>query len=172
MYESSGSQLLRTTTGTQSRPDVFDEVCYDLFNHFGSYRNSIIVYFRIVLEEKMGKEIPESSRLCRRPFTFVEPSLWEVMDSCFIRIHKFGSFYNPFATTTSLSEHYFRFRRFILLVQTKTVVSINMAVTQAAENQGRLVRLDLIFMMRDNTSTSSKKTLWHLFMDGVQLPQG
>ena len=31
----------------------------------------------------------------------------------------FGSFKNPFATITSLSELYFRFRRFILLVQMK-----------------------------------------------------
>ena len=33
---------------------------------------------------------------------------------CSISIHKFGSFKKPFATTTSLSELYFRFRRFIL----------------------------------------------------------
>ena len=48
-----------------------------------------------------------------------EPSFWEVMDSCFISICKFGSFKNPFATITSLSEHYFRIRRFILLVKMK-----------------------------------------------------
>ena len=48
-----------------------------------------------------------------------EPHFWEVMDSCFSRICKFGSFKNPFATITSLSELYFWFRRFILLVQTK-----------------------------------------------------
>ena len=39
-----------------------------------------------------------------------EPNFWEVMDSCFISICKFGSFKNPFATITSLSELYFRFR--------------------------------------------------------------
>ena len=43
-----------------------------------------------------------------------EPSFWEVMDSCFISICKFGSFKNPFATITSLSELFFRSRRFIL----------------------------------------------------------
>ena len=43
---------------------------------------------------------------------------------CFNSICKFGSFKNPFATITSLSELYFRFRRFILLVQTKKVISI------------------------------------------------
>ena len=45
-----------------------------------------------------------------------EPNFWEVMDSYFISISKFGSFKNPFATITSLSEFYFRIRRFILLV--------------------------------------------------------
>ena len=38
--------------------------------------------------------------------------------------------------TTSLSELYFRFRRFILLVQMKKVISMNMAAAQAAENHG------------------------------------
>ena len=38
---------------------------------------------------------------------------------CFSSICKFGSFKNPFATITSLSELYFKFRRFILLVQMK-----------------------------------------------------
>ena len=54
-----------------------------------------------------------------------EPSLWEVMNSFLINIGKFGSFKNPFAVITSLSELYFRFRRFILLVQMKKVISIN-----------------------------------------------
>ena len=44
---------------------------------------------------------------------------------CFISIYKFDSFKNPFVTITSLSELYFRFRRFILLVQTKMVISMN-----------------------------------------------
>ena len=46
-----------------------------------------------------------------------EPSFWEVMDYLFTSICKFSSFKNPFATITSLSKLYFRFRRFILLVQ-------------------------------------------------------
>ena len=54
-----------------------------------------------------------------------EPSFWEVMDPCFISICKFGSFKNPFAMITSLSELYFRFRRFILLILTKKVISMN-----------------------------------------------
>ena len=48
-----------------------------------------------------------------------EPTFWEVM------MCKFGSFKNPFAMINSLSELYFRFRRFILLVQTKKVISLN-----------------------------------------------
>ena len=43
----------------------------------------------------------------------------------FISICMFGSFKNPFATIYGLSELYFRFRRFILLVQTKKVISMN-----------------------------------------------
>ena len=55
----------------------------------------------------------------------------------FISICKFGSFKNPFAMITSLSELYFRFRRCILLVQTKKsdfYELISMAAAQAAEN--------------------------------------
>ena len=133
-----------------------------------------ICSFRLVLEGKTGKEIPESSTLeflekflannfalsdtedntsgplsrggiahlpllkkllaiCQKSR---EPSFWEVMDSCFSSICKFGSFKNPFPTITSLSELYFRFRKFILLVQTKKVISITMATAQAAENHG------------------------------------
>ena len=54
-----------------------------------------------------------------------EPSFWEVMDSFFINICKFGSFKNPLVMISSLFELYSRFRRFILLVKTKKVVSIN-----------------------------------------------
>ena len=38
---------------------------------------------------------------------------------CFICIHKFGSFKNSFATITSFSKLYFRFRRYIVLVHTE-----------------------------------------------------
>ena len=48
-----------------------------------------------------------------------EPSFWEVTDSCFCSICKFGSLKNTFTTITSQSGLYFRFRRFILLLQTK-----------------------------------------------------
>ena len=44
---------------------------------------------------------------------------------CFISICKFGSFKTPFAMITSLSELYFRLRRFILLPQTEKVIPMN-----------------------------------------------
>ena len=54
-----------------------------------------------------------------------EPSFLEEIDYFFISICKFGSFEKPFVTISSLSEHRFRLRRFILLVQTEKVIPIN-----------------------------------------------
>ena len=54
-----------------------------------------------------------------------EPRFWKVMDSCFSIICKFGSFKSPFATITSLPELDFRFRRFILLIQTKNMICMS-----------------------------------------------
>ena len=96
----------------------------------------ILYSFRLVLERKTGKEIPESLRLeflekfsannlslsDAEDNTFREPNFWFF---CFVSICKFGSFKNPFARLTSLSELYFRYRRFILLVQLKKVISMN-----------------------------------------------
>ena len=123
----------------------------------------ILCSFKLVLEWKTGKEIPELSRLeflekfSANNFAFSdaedntsgplnrgdiadlpllrtllaicqkseEPSFWKVMNSCFISISKFGSFKNPLAMITSLFKIYFRSRRFILLVQTKKVISMS-----------------------------------------------
>ena len=62
MYESSGSQFFRTTTGIQSGPDAFDESRFvmTLLTILGVME--ILCSFRLVLEGKTGKEIPESSR--------------------------------------------------------------------------------------------------------------
>ena len=62
MYESSGSQFFRTTTGIQSGPDAFDESRFvvTFFTILGVM--DTLCSFRLVLEEKTGKEIPESSR--------------------------------------------------------------------------------------------------------------
>ena len=116
----------------------------------------ILCSFRLVLEGKKGKEIPESSRFeflekflannfalsdaednTYSRFTFAEDTISnspkvpraKFLGSdgifCFTSVCKFGSFKNPFATITSLPELCFRFRRFILLVQTKKVISMN-----------------------------------------------
>ena len=65
---------------------------------------------------------------------------------CFISICKFGSFKNPVAMITRLSELYFRIRRFILLMQTKKVISMSCG---SSRKPWRWVKLDLIFSMRD-----------------------
>ena len=63
MYESSGTQFFRTSTGIQSSPDVFDESRFVMTFLTILGVTEILCSFRLVLEEKMGKEIPESSRL-------------------------------------------------------------------------------------------------------------
>ena len=77
------------------------------------------------------------------------PSFWEVMAFYFISICKFGSFKNPFAAITSLSELYFKIRRFILLLETKKVISMNYGSSTRSWNSWRWMRLDKIFSMRD-----------------------
>ena len=67
MYESSGSQLFRTTTGIQSGPDAFDESRFVMTFSTILGVMDILCSFRLVLEGKTGKEIPESSR-----FEFLE----------------------------------------------------------------------------------------------------
>ena len=71
------------------------------------------------------------------------------MDSCFISICNFGSFKNPFATITGLPELCFRFSKFTLLVNTKKAISINYGSSTSSWKLWRLVRLDLIHMLRD-----------------------
>ena len=132
----------------QSGPDALDESRFVMTFLTILGVMDILCSFRLVLEGKTGKEIPESSR-----FEFLEkflannfalsdaedntsvplnrggtadlpllrillairqksrePSFWEVMDSCFSSVCKFGSFKNPFTMITSQSEIYFRFK--------------------------------------------------------------
>ena len=70
MYESSGSQFLRTTTGIQSGPDAFVESRLVMIFLTILGVMEILCSFRLVLEGKTGKEIPESSR-----FEFLEKFL-------------------------------------------------------------------------------------------------
>ena len=86
-----------------------------------------------------------------------EPRFWEVMDSCFSSICMFGSFKNPFATITSLSELYFWFRRFVLLVQTKYEVWQQHKLLKTMK--WRWVKFDLILMMRDKYINSNLNLL-------------
>ena len=70
MYESSGSQFFRTTTGIQSGPDAFEESRFIMIFSTILGVMEILCSFRLVLEGKTGKEIPESSR-----FEFLEKFL-------------------------------------------------------------------------------------------------
>ena len=63
MYESSGSEFIRTTTGIPSGPDISDELRFIMTFYTILGVTEILCSFRLVLEEKTGKEIPESSRL-------------------------------------------------------------------------------------------------------------
>ena len=87
---------------------------------------------RLVLKRKTGEEIPGSARSANN---FAEIGNKKTIDNslkvpratflesdglfCLISICIFSSFKNLFAAITSLSELYFRVRRFILLVQIK-----------------------------------------------------
>ena len=70
MCESSGSQFFRTTTGMQSGPDAFDESKFAMTFLTILGVMDILRSFKLVLEGKTGKEIPESSR-----FKFLEKFL-------------------------------------------------------------------------------------------------
>ena len=64
IYERSGFQLFKTTTGIQSRPGAFDKLRL-VMNFLTNLKVTTGYYsvFRLVLENKAGKEIPGSSRI-------------------------------------------------------------------------------------------------------------
>ena len=70
MYESSGSQFFRTTTGIQSGPDTFDKSRFVMTFLTILGVMDTLCSFRLVLDGKTGKEIPETSR-----FEFLEKFL-------------------------------------------------------------------------------------------------
>ena len=160
----SASQFFRTTTGIQSGTNAFDKPRFVMTFLTILRVTEILCSFRLVLEGKTGKEIPESSRLKflenlsvnnfalldakdnnSRPLNRVWSSRFAFFENttgnlpkvprakfqgsdglfCFIGICNFGSFKNPFTIITDLSKLYFRFTRFILLVQMKKVISVN-----------------------------------------------
>ena len=63
MYEGSDSQFFRSTTEVQSGPAAFDKSRFAVIFLTILGLTEILCSFRLVLEEKAGKEIPESSRL-------------------------------------------------------------------------------------------------------------
>ena len=63
MSESSGSQFFRTMTGIQSGPDAFDKSRFIMTFLTILAVLEILCSFKLVLERKTGKEIPELSRL-------------------------------------------------------------------------------------------------------------
>ena len=63
MYESSGSQFFRATTGIPSGPDACGKSTSAMILLINLGATEIICSFRLVLEGRTGKEIPESSRL-------------------------------------------------------------------------------------------------------------
>ena len=147
----------------------------------------IFCNFRLVLEGRAGKEVPESSRLgyiqkflasnfalsdaedntsgalnrggiadlllLRTLLTICQksqnPSFWKGWTLFIISMCKGGSFKNPFTTNINLSKLYFRFRRFILLVQMKKVISVSLCGSTSICKPRRWVKLKLIFAMRD-----------------------
>ena len=63
MYEHSNSQFFRTTTGIQARPDTFNGSRFVMTVLTIMGVMEILCSFRLVLEGKIGKQIPESLRL-------------------------------------------------------------------------------------------------------------
>ena len=66
MYESSGSEFFRITTGIQSGSEAFDESKFIMTFFTILEVMEILCSFRLVLEGKAGKEILDSSRLVLR----------------------------------------------------------------------------------------------------------
>ena len=100
----------------QSGPDAFEKSRFIMTFLTIVGVTEILCSFRLVLEEKTSKDIPESSRA---------KFLGSNGLFCFISIWRFGRFKNSFAMITRLSELCLRIRRFIPLVQMKKVISMN-----------------------------------------------
>ena len=62
-YESSGPQFFRITTGIQSGPDAFEAWSFVMTFLTILGVMEILCSFRLVLERKTGKQVPESLRL-------------------------------------------------------------------------------------------------------------
>ena len=140
MYESLGSQFFTTITGIQSGLDAFDESRFVMTFLTTLRVMEILCSFWLVLEGKIGKEIPESLRLeFLEKFLANNFALLDAEGNTSGPLNRGGIADLPllrtllaicqnsfvFVIITSLSELYFRFRRFVLLTQTKKVISMN-----------------------------------------------
>ena len=84
---------------------------------------------------------------------------------CFSSICMFGSFKNSFAMMTSLSELYFRFRRSVLLAQTKTVISMSYGSSTSSTSSWKpwsWVRLNLVYTMSDTYINSNDPIFYQI----------
>ena len=63
MHENLGSQFFRSTFGIQSGPDAFDDSRFVMTFLTVLGVTEVLCSFRLVLQKKTDKEIPESSRL-------------------------------------------------------------------------------------------------------------
>ena len=95
-----------------------------------------------------------------------EPGFWGSDRLFFVRICKSDSFKNRFAMITRLSELYFRFKKIILWVQKKNVISMGYSSSTSSWKSWRWMRLDLIFTIWDmNSLTMHKQQEKHQFKD-------
>ena len=87
MYESSGSEFCRTTTRIQSGPDAFDESRFVMTFLTVLGVTKILCSYRLVLQGKTSKEIPESLTL-----RFLENNfaLSDVEDNTFMPMSRAG----------------------------------------------------------------------------------
>ena len=141
MSESLGSQFLRTTTRIQSGSDAFDKsrLIMTFLTILGD--TEILCTFRLVIEGKIGKKIPESSKLeflekfsannfalsdaenntpaveLRRFFENTISNSPQVVTAKFLEC-------DGLATVTSLHLN-FKIRRFTILLQTKKAISMD-----------------------------------------------
>ena len=114
------------------------------FSHFSRQVKHVHMYSRFTFVENTIRNSPKVTRV---KFQGTNNGLF-----CCIGICKFGSFKNPFAMITSLSEIYFRSRRFILLWKMTKWFLWAMAAAQAAENQGDEWGLTWYFLWGTYTS--------------------
>ena len=95
----------------------------------------------------------------------LNPPFWENFENSNppspATFYKVGCNYveNLFPIINTLSELYFRLRRFILLVQKNKVISMSYGSSTSTWKLKRKVRLELIFMMRDIYINSNQHQL-------------